>query len=150
MMVAWVWVVEAVGGLGYLLNRRLVARGEPVADVPTVLASLVRVLRSGKSDKDDLNDARSVAIAALRQSRGLRPCAAYAFETPPRVHRLENPRGVPVALCVDAAAARWGGPSPVTSAISSASAARRKNTSSGSWSFFGQFGNEWGVVSDGR
>ena len=46
LVVAWVWAVEAVAGLGYLLNRRLVARGEPVADVPTVLASLVRVLGS--------------------------------------------------------------------------------------------------------
>jgi hypothetical protein len=31
------------------------------------LASRVRVLGSGRSDKNDPNDARSVAIAALRQ-----------------------------------------------------------------------------------
>jgi len=36
--------------------------------VPAVLASRVRVLSSGKSDKNDPNDARSVAIAAFRQS----------------------------------------------------------------------------------
>jgi transposase len=61
------WAVEAAGGLGYLLSQQLVARGEPVVDVPAVLASRVRVLSSGKSDKNDPNDARSVAIAALRQ-----------------------------------------------------------------------------------
>lgn len=61
------WAVEAAGGLGYLLSQQLIARGEEVMDVPAVLASRVRVLGSGKSDKNDLNDARSVAIAALRQ-----------------------------------------------------------------------------------
>lgn len=61
------WAVESAGGLGYLLSQQLVARGEQVLDVPAVLASRVRVLSSGKSDKNDPNDARSVAIAALRQ-----------------------------------------------------------------------------------
>ena len=61
------WAVEAAGGLGYLLSQQLVAHGEHVVDVPAVLASRVRVLSSGKSDKNDPNDARSVAIAALRQ-----------------------------------------------------------------------------------
>jgi transposase len=59
--------VEAAGGLGYLLSQQLIARGERVVDVPAVLASRVRVLGSGRSDKNDPNDARSVAIAALRQ-----------------------------------------------------------------------------------
>lgn len=62
-----VWAVEAAGGLGYLLSQQLVARGEYVVDVPALLASRVRVLGSGRSDKNDPNDARSVAIAALRQ-----------------------------------------------------------------------------------
>ena len=62
-----IWAVEAAGGLGYLLSQQLVAQGERVVDVPPVLASRVRVLGSGKSDKNDPNDARSVAIAALRQ-----------------------------------------------------------------------------------
>jgi transposase len=62
-----VWAVEAAGGLGYLLSQQLIAEGERVVDVPPVLASRVRVLSSGKSDKNDPNDARSVAIAALRQ-----------------------------------------------------------------------------------
>jgi transposase len=61
------WAVEAAGGLGYLLSQQLVAHGEDVVDVPPVLASRVRVLGSGRSQKNDPNDARSVAIAALRQ-----------------------------------------------------------------------------------
>jgi transposase len=47
----------------------LVAAGETVFDVPPVLASRVRVLGSGRSQKNDPNDARSVAIAALRSDR---------------------------------------------------------------------------------
>ncbi len=62
-----VWAVEAAGGLGYLLSQQLVAHGEHVVDVPPVLASRVGLLGSGRSDKNDPNDARSVAIAALRQ-----------------------------------------------------------------------------------
>lgn len=62
-----VWAVEAAGGLGYLLSQQLVASGERVVDVPPVLASRVRVLGSGRSDKNDPNDALSVAVAALRQ-----------------------------------------------------------------------------------
>jgi transposase len=61
------WAVESAGGLGYLLAQQLVAGGEHVVDVPAVLASRVRVLSSGRSDKNDPNDARSVAIAALHQ-----------------------------------------------------------------------------------
>jgi transposase len=61
------WAVEAAGGLGYLLSQQLIAGGEQVVDVPPVLASRVRLLGSGRSDKNDPNDARSVAIAALRQ-----------------------------------------------------------------------------------
>ena len=61
------WAVEAAGGLGYLLSQQLIACGERVVDVPPVLASRVRVLSSGHSEKNDPNDARAVAIAALRQ-----------------------------------------------------------------------------------
>jgi transposase len=61
------WAVEAATGLGHLLSQQLVSRGEPVVDVPPVLASRIRVLSSGKSQKNDPNDARSVAIAALRR-----------------------------------------------------------------------------------
>jgi transposase len=61
------WAVEAATGLGYLLSQQLIASGETVVDVPPVLASRIRVLSSGKSQKNDENDARSVAIAALRR-----------------------------------------------------------------------------------
>jgi transposase len=60
------WAVESARGLGYLLSQQLVGAGERVLDVPPMLASRVRVLGSGKSQKNDPNDARSVAIAALR------------------------------------------------------------------------------------
>jgi len=63
------WAVESARGLGYLLSQQLVAAGETVFDVPPVLASRVRVLGSGRSQKNDPNDARSVAIAALRSDR---------------------------------------------------------------------------------
>jgi transposase len=65
------WAVESAGGLGYLLSQQLVGAGEQVLDVPATLASRVRVLGTGKSNKNDPNDALSVAIAALR-SPGLR------------------------------------------------------------------------------
>jgi transposase len=66
------WAVESARGLGYLLAQQLVAAGETVFDVPPVLASRVRVLGSGRSQKNDPNDARSVAIAALRSDRLIR------------------------------------------------------------------------------
>ena len=66
-----IWAIESAGGLGYLLAQQLVDAGEHVVDVPPTLASRVRVLGTGRSDKNDPNDALSVAIAALR-SQGLR------------------------------------------------------------------------------
>ena len=69
------WAVESAGGLGYLLAQQLVAAGETVLDVPATLASRVRVLSSGKSMKNDPNDATSVAVAALR-TPGLRQVSA--------------------------------------------------------------------------
>src|SRR5215207_2261192 len=60
------WAVESAGGLGYLLSQQLVAAGETVLDVPSTLAARIRVLGTGRSDKNDPNDALSVAIAALR------------------------------------------------------------------------------------
>jgi transposase len=62
------WAIESAGGLGYLLAQQLVDAGEVVLDVPPTLASRVRVLGTGRSDKNDPNDAFSVAIAALRSS----------------------------------------------------------------------------------
>ena len=63
------WAVESANGLGYLLARQLVAAGETVLDVAPMLASRVRVLGSGRSNKNDPNDARAVAIAAMRSDR---------------------------------------------------------------------------------
>jgi transposase len=60
------WAIESASGLGYLLAQQLLAAGETVLDVPATLAARVRVLGTGRSDKNDPNDARSVAIAALR------------------------------------------------------------------------------------
>lgn len=60
------WAIESAGGLGYLLAQQLVAAGEEVVDVPPMLASRVRLLGSGKAQKNDPNDALSTAIAALR------------------------------------------------------------------------------------
>ena len=69
------WAVENAGGLGYLLAQQLIAAGERVLDVPPKLAARVRLLNSGDTNKNDPNDARSVAIAALR-SPAVRPVAA--------------------------------------------------------------------------
>ena len=60
------WAVEGAGGLGHLLAQELVAAGEQVLDVQPNLAARVRLLASGAVNKNDPNDARSVAIAALR------------------------------------------------------------------------------------
>jgi transposase len=60
------WAVEGAGGLGHLLAQQLVAAGELVLDVQPKLAARVRLLESGDSNKNDPNDALSVAVAALR------------------------------------------------------------------------------------
>ena len=60
------WAVEGAGGLGSLLAQQLVAAGERVLDVPPKLAARVRLLQAGDTNKNDPNDAYSVAVAALR------------------------------------------------------------------------------------
>ncbi len=62
------WAIESAAGMGYLLAQQLVDAGESVVDVSPTLASRVRLLGSGRSDKNDPNDALSVAVAALRAS----------------------------------------------------------------------------------
>jgi transposase len=69
------WAVEGAGGLGHLLAQQLVAVGELVLDVQPKLASRVRLLQAGDVNKNDPNDARSVAVAALR-SRARREVTA--------------------------------------------------------------------------
>ena len=62
------WAVEGAGGLGHLLAQQLVAAGERVLDVQPKLAARVRLLAAGDVNKNDPDDARSVAIAALRSA----------------------------------------------------------------------------------
>jgi transposase len=81
-LVAWAaawprrtWAVEGAGGLGHLLAQQLLAAGERVLDVPPKLGARVRLLATGDVNKNDPNDARSVAVAALR-SPGVREVRA--------------------------------------------------------------------------
>ena len=60
------WAVEGARGLGHMLAQQLVAAGERVVDVQPKLGARVRLLAAGDTNKNDPNDARSVAIAALR------------------------------------------------------------------------------------
>ena len=62
------WAVEGAGGLGRLLAQQLTAAGERVLDVQPKLASRVRLLQAGDTNKNDPNDALSVAVAALRST----------------------------------------------------------------------------------
>ena len=62
------WAVEGAGGLGHLLAQQLVAAGERVLDVQPKLAARVRLLAAGDVNKNDPDDARSVAVAALRSA----------------------------------------------------------------------------------
>lgn len=59
------WAIEGADGLGHLLAKQLVAAGERALDAPPKLAARVRLLSSGNVNKNDPNDARSVAVAAL-------------------------------------------------------------------------------------
>ncbi len=58
-----------------MLAQQLVAAGERVLDVQPKLASRVRLLQAGDTNKNDPNDALSVAVAALR-SRNWRQVTA--------------------------------------------------------------------------
>jgi transposase len=60
------WAVEGARGMGHLLAQQLVAAGERVLDVQPKLGARVRLLAAGNVNKNDPNDARSVAVAALR------------------------------------------------------------------------------------
>jgi transposase len=60
------WAVEGARGMGYLLARQLVAAGEKVLDVRPRLGARVRLPAAGDVNKNDPDDARPVAVAALR------------------------------------------------------------------------------------
>lgn len=64
---------EEAGGVGHLLTQQLLSAGEWVLDVPPKLAARVRLLKTGDVNKNDPNDARSVAVATL--------CSADVRET---------------------------------------------------------------------
>jgi transposase len=61
-----VWAIEGADGMGYLLAQQLVATGESVLNVPATLAARTRLLGTGRTNKNDPNDALSVAVTALR------------------------------------------------------------------------------------
>jgi hypothetical protein len=69
------WAVEGAGGTGHLLAQQLLSAGERVLDVQPKLGARVRLLAAGDVNKNDPNDARSVAVAALR-SAGVREVGA--------------------------------------------------------------------------
>src|SRR5215213_1212418 len=54
------WAIEGADGLGFLLAQQLIAAGETVVDVPATLAARTRVLGTGRSNKNDPNDAMTV------------------------------------------------------------------------------------------
>ena len=60
------WAVESARGWAICWLSNWLGAGERVIDVPAMMAARVRLLGSGRSQKNDPNDARSVAIAALR------------------------------------------------------------------------------------
>jgi transposase len=63
------WAVENATGLGHLLAQQLLAAGEAVLDVAPKLAAKARLLSDGDTNKNDPNDARSVAVAGLRSAK---------------------------------------------------------------------------------
>jgi uncharacterized glyoxalase superfamily protein PhnB len=69
------WAAGGAAGLGHLLAQQLLAAGERVLDVQPKLGARVRLLATGAVNKNDPNDARSVAVAALRSParREVRP-----------------------------------------------------------------------------
>jgi transposase len=60
------WAIGGAAGLGHLLAQQLLAAGERVLDIQPKLGARVWLLASGDTNKNDPNDARSVAVAALR------------------------------------------------------------------------------------
>ena len=72
------WAIEGAEGLGFLLAQQLLAADEVVVDVPATLAARTRLLGSGRSSKNDSNDALSVAVTALRhrELRAVVPAAS--------------------------------------------------------------------------
>ena len=62
------WAIEGAGGTGHLLAQQLLAAGERVLDIQPKLSARVRLLAADATSKNDPNDARWVAVAALRST----------------------------------------------------------------------------------
>ena len=60
-----VWAVEGANGMGRSVAQRLVAFDETVVDVPSKLATRVRVYSTGHGTKTDAADAVAIARAAI-------------------------------------------------------------------------------------
>jgi transposase len=120
------WAVEGAAGLGRLLAQQLVAAGERVLDVQPKLASRVRLLQAGDANKNDPNDALSVAVAALR-SRSQREVTA---EDHPAVLKVWSKRHRDLARLRNQVACRLHAvlcdlvPGGISKEISAAQAAR--------------------------
>jgi Transposase len=69
------WAVEGCNGTGRHIAQRLVADGEPVADVPAKLSARARVFSTGQGRKTGPAGAHSVALAGLH-TPGLRVSTA--------------------------------------------------------------------------
>jgi len=97
------WAVEGAAGLGHLLAQQLLAAGERVLDVQPKLGARVRLLAAGAVNKNDPNDARSVAVAALRSParREVRPddhaAVPKVVQAPPGPGPHPDPGRLPAA-----------------------------------------------------
>jgi hypothetical protein len=69
------WAAGGATGMGHLPDWQLLSAGERVPGVQPKLGARVRLLAAGDVNKNDPNDARSVAVAALR-SPGVREVRA--------------------------------------------------------------------------
>jgi transposase len=74
------WAVENAHGLGRHLAQWLVARGEPVQDVPATATARVRQLSRGGRRKNDVIDAAAAASVAALQGEA-NPVAAEDLST---------------------------------------------------------------------
>jgi transposase len=143
---AWperIWAVEGADGVGHLLAQQLLAAGEHVLDIQPKLSARVRLLATGDTNKNDPNDALSVAIAALRSasrreaaaddqaavlrlwSKRRRDLGRTRTQVVCRLHAVLCelvPGGVPRAITAGQAAAILGSITPVDAV----SAARRE------------------------
>lgn len=72
------WAIEGCQGIGGHIDRRLLADGEQVVDVPPKLSARTRVFTTGQGRKTDATDAHSIALAATRMVARLRPVADWS------------------------------------------------------------------------